>query len=222
MSSLLVIIPDRPSMLVAKGEYTPRYYNPGNLFDKVHILMTNDDRPDPKAMQKTVGDAKLYLHNLPIPFRLFFYSVGFPSWFLRRWAEPAVRLSREVRPSLIRCHGNYLNAYIAGRIKQTLRIPHVISLHTNPDEDIRGKQIGWKGHILNWAMQGVEQTALNQADIVLPVYKSILPYTKRLGAKNVEVVSTKRVPVKRKKTGKLDISTPAISPTPLLKTSLPS
>jgi glycosyltransferase involved in cell wall biosynthesis len=37
-------------------------------------------------------------------------------------------------------------------------------------------------------MQGVEQTALNQADIVLPVYKSILPYTKRLGAKNVEVV----------------------------------
>lgn len=175
-------------MLVAKGEYTPRYYNPGNLFNEVHILMTNDDRPDPKAMQKTVGDAKLYLHNLPIPLRLFFYSVGLPPWLLRRWAESAVRLSREVRPSLIRCHGNHLNAYIASRIKQILRIPYVISLHTNPDEDILGKQIGWKGHILNWAIQGVKQTALNQADIVLPVYKSILPYTKRLGAKNVEVV----------------------------------
>ena len=47
---LLVIIPDRLSLLVRKGEVTSRYYNPGNLFRHVDILMTNDDRPDPDAL----------------------------------------------------------------------------------------------------------------------------------------------------------------------------
>ena len=65
MSTLLVIIPDALSGLVNKGEITPRYYNPGNLFDEVHILMTNDDQVKPEDMQRTVGEARLYLHNLP-------------------------------------------------------------------------------------------------------------------------------------------------------------
>ena len=65
MATLLVIVPDRISAIVEKGEYQPRYYNPGNLFDEVHILMTNDDRVDPADVQRTVGDARLYLHNLP-------------------------------------------------------------------------------------------------------------------------------------------------------------
>ena len=54
-SRLMVLIPDRLSDLVSKGEITERYYNPGNLFDEVHIVMTNDDKPDPVALQKMVG-----------------------------------------------------------------------------------------------------------------------------------------------------------------------
>ena len=34
------------------------------MFDQVHIVMTNDDRPDPATVQPTVGCAKLYLQNL--------------------------------------------------------------------------------------------------------------------------------------------------------------
>jgi len=43
MGGLLVIIPDRVTDILIKGEFQPLYYNPGNLFDEVHILMTNDD-----------------------------------------------------------------------------------------------------------------------------------------------------------------------------------
>lgn len=64
---LTVIIPDRLSALVEKGEVVARYYNPGNLFGEVHIVMTNDDRPEPALIQRMVGGAKLVLHNLPPP-----------------------------------------------------------------------------------------------------------------------------------------------------------
>jgi len=68
---LLVIIPDRLSALIEKGEVVTRYYNPGNLFDEVHIMMTNDDKPDPKLVQPMIGKAKLFLHNISPP-RSFF------------------------------------------------------------------------------------------------------------------------------------------------------
>lgn len=42
--TLLVIISDRLSHIIKKGELIDRYYNPGDLFKHVHILMTNSDR----------------------------------------------------------------------------------------------------------------------------------------------------------------------------------
>src|SRR5262245_5039355 len=61
---LLVIVPDRVSEWLSKGEVISRYFNPGELFREVHILMINDDRPDVTLMQKLVGEAVLHLHNL--------------------------------------------------------------------------------------------------------------------------------------------------------------
>ena len=65
MATLLVIVPDALSAIVKKGEFTERYYNPGNVFDEVHILMTNSDRVDSRDMQRTAGETKLHIHNLP-------------------------------------------------------------------------------------------------------------------------------------------------------------
>jgi hypothetical protein len=62
---LLVIVPDRLSDIAGKGEVQPAYYNPGELFDEVHILMTNDDRPPIEPLQYMVGRAKLFVHNSP-------------------------------------------------------------------------------------------------------------------------------------------------------------
>ena len=47
--ALMVIVPDRLSELAEKGEVTRRYYNPGDLFDEVDLVLVNDDRPDPRA-----------------------------------------------------------------------------------------------------------------------------------------------------------------------------
>jgi glycosyltransferase involved in cell wall biosynthesis len=180
-----VIVPDAISAIVEKGEFTPRYYNPGNLFDEVHILMTNDDQVSPDALQKTVGSAQLFLHNHPDPG--YGRSFGYHPSFLSFWARRAVKLARRIRPSLIRCYGNWLNGYLAREIKRKVGIPYVVSMHTNPDEEVRGRATT-KWEIKYWnTMRKIEKLALHHADIVLPVYKPIIPYLRSMGIEKFKV-----------------------------------
>lgn len=184
---LMVIVPDRLTDLVRKGEITERYYNPGNLFDEVHLVVTNDDRPDPQALAKTIGGARLVLHNLPAGRDLFLRTLGWRPWLLKGWASAAVDLARGLRPRLVRCHGALLNAFAAHRIKADLGIPYVVSMHTNPDADMRGMASGFKERLFGWAARDIERVALRDADLVMPVYRDIVPYLERLGVTRYEV-----------------------------------
>lgn len=189
MTSLLVIIPDKLSAIIQKGEISERYYNPGNLFDDVHILMVNDDHPDPKALQPMVGEAKLHLHNLPIPPGRFFHrTLGWQPRLMRPWAKKAIHLARKINPSLIRCHGNNFNAYLAAEIKRKLHIPYVVSIHTHPDNNRKYWTEGFKPRILAHAFRAVERYGLQNADKVIAVYKSILSYTNALKISNVKTI----------------------------------
>jgi glycosyltransferase involved in cell wall biosynthesis len=185
MPTLLVIVPDEISAILKKGEYQPRYYNPGNLFDEVHIMQTNMDHPDPAKLQETVGTARLFMHKVNAPD--FKKTFGYHPFFLNRWAGRAVEIAREINPSLIRCHGNWLNGYAAYMIKKKIHIPYLVSMHTNPDEDVRGR-IETKEENEYWhAMKRIERISLRNADLVLPVYKPIIPYLKNLGVTKYEV-----------------------------------
>jgi len=187
MSGLMLIVPDRISDLVRKGEITERYYNPGNLFNEVHIVMTNDDAPDPAAVQKMVGDARLFLHNLPDSRKVFVPTLGWRPWLLGSWVRKALSLAQTVRPKLIRCHGALLNAFAAAAIKKKFGIPYVVSMHINPDEDVRGRASGWIKRIVTWAQQDIERVGLLNADLVMPVYRPIVPYLRRLGVTRYDV-----------------------------------
>ena len=192
MSSLLVIIPDRLSDIISKGELQPDYYNPGRVFDDVHILICNDDKPDRAALQYLVGDAKLTLHNYPDDLTLVGRRPEFLTGVrLRRWAARGVELARQIRPALIRCHGADWNTYLASRIKSELGIPYVVSLHINPDVNPVRRYVGNKitptqlRH--NNFYSYIEREGLRNADLVMPVYRPILPYLKRLGVERIEV-----------------------------------
>lgn len=187
MSTLFVIVNDSISGILQKGEYSDRYYNPGNLFSEVHILMTNNDRPDIQLLQKTVGTARLFVHNLPADRKLFVRSFGWRPALLKDWVAPAIKLARELRPSLIRCHYNHLNAFAALSIKQELATPYVVSLHINPDEDGRKRIDNWRSYLILKALKRIEEITLKNADLVLPVYLPIVPYLERLGIEHYEV-----------------------------------
>ncbi len=174
---LMVIVTDRLSVLARKGEIHPRYYNPGDLFEEVHIVMTNDDIIQPEAIQRTVGTAIPYVHNLPAGKALFFSSLGYRPPLLDRWATDGVRLAKQINPDLIRCHGNSVNAYLAVRVKKELGIPLVVSMHANPDIDVRGpfaRSLARK--IYGEAHKSVEKAALKSADHFIAVYSPIIPY----------------------------------------------
>ena len=192
MPRLLVIVPDRISDILAKGEYQPRYYNPGEVFDEAHILTITDDRPSLAGLQRTVGGAKLVVHSYPDDPTLVGRRPEFAiDWRLRRWARGGVEIARKVKPALVRCHGADWNAYLASRIKAELGIPYVVSLHINPDVNpvrrYAKAQLSPAEARHNRFYEHIEREGLRNADLVMPVYKAILPYLERLGIERVEV-----------------------------------
>lgn len=187
---LLVIVPDAISSIVKKGEYCRRYYNPGDLFDEVHILMINNDEPERQAMQYTVGSAQLHLHNLSAGRGVFVATLGWQPPLLRLWAATAVKLAATIKPQLIRCYGLDLNAFAASAIKRSLGIPYVVSLHGNPDVDYYRGRLGrtWRDRLKGRAIARLEQIAICEADMVLPVYSPIESFLKRSGVSRYEVI----------------------------------
>lgn len=187
MKRLLVVIPDRVTDLLVKGEYTPRYYNPGDCFENVHLMLMNDDRPDPARLQHIVGSAKVTLHNFaPASFEDTWFRVR----WLRPWADHAVDIARNIRPSLIRVYGHYTSTFAAAEMKRRLKIPMVVSLHGNPDVDYyRGRlATTWRQRREGWLSRAYEVASLRAADVVIPVYSPIVPFLKSIGVKRYEVV----------------------------------
>jgi glycosyltransferase involved in cell wall biosynthesis len=182
---LLVIIPDRLSALLEKGEIVPRYYNPGNLFDEVHIMMTNDDKPDPKLVQPMVGDAKLILHNIEQPPHFFKNTLGWQYRLMKNWTDSVFQKVQKISPHLIRTHNNFLEGYLAAEIKHRLHVPYVTSLHGVWDEDGLSTI---KERIHRFFRKKMEVKTLKNADSVICVYSPIMRYAKVHGAQNPALI----------------------------------
>ena len=186
LDRLMIVAADRPSAWIDKGEVIDRYFNPGNLFGQVDLVLLNDDRPDPAALRRLAGDARLDVHNMSSPRGLLRRSLGYRPALLRGWASGVVQLAQAIRPQLLRCYGTGLNAYAASEVRRRLGVPYVVSLHINPAEDVFARA-GARDRIVLSALRAVERLGLRQADLVLPVYKPIVPYLEGLGIDRYEV-----------------------------------
>ena len=188
MTKKLLIIPaDNISSWISKGEVIDRYFNPENFFDEIHLLLLNDDKPDLAAVKKMTGNAKVHIHNFPPPNGFFKKSIGWQPWFLNKWVNGVIPLIKNIAPDLIRCHGAQLNSYIALKAKLGLGIPYVVSLHINPDVNIRGDAKTLKDKIITWFSRKLECRGLKNADRVLPVYEPIVPYLDSMGIDRYQV-----------------------------------
>jgi glycosyltransferase involved in cell wall biosynthesis len=183
---LLVVVPDRLSLLIEKGEVTERYYNPGGLFGEVHLLLTNDDQPDPAVVQRLAGDARVFVHNLPAK-GVLTRTLGWRPALLRHWAAGAVMLARQIRPDLVRCYGADLNGMCALEIRRALCVPVVVSLHTLPGDPANPPPANLRERVEDAAIRSVRRKVLREADLVLAVYATLVPYLERLGARRVEL-----------------------------------
>lgn len=180
---LLVLVPDAVSDLIAKGEVVERYYNPGDLFGEVHLVLTNDDRPDPSAVQPMIGTAALHIHNLPTP--SFRRTFGWQPPLIRDWTRAGLDLAGEIRPALVRTINNFIEGYLASEIKRAYGTPYVVSLHGVWDRDCL---VSWEDRLLHRFRKKFEQRALRDADAVIAVYEPIIRYAQELGAGRVELI----------------------------------
>ncbi len=185
LSKLLVIIGDRLSELYRKGELTNCYYNPGELFKEVHILMTNDDKPDIRTIQQAVGGAKLYLHNLPADKNLFMNSFGWQPFLMKKWIRKGVAFARDIQPDLIRTHSSFLEGYLAKEIKIALGVPYIISIHGLWD---RGYLMSFKEKAIKVFRNKLERSSLSSADGVIAVYKPIFERAKQYNPGNTQLI----------------------------------
>lgn len=183
--TFLVIIPDRLSVLINKGEVVPRYYNPGNLFDEVHIMMTNDDKPEVRLVQPMVGDAKLMIHNFPPPAHFFRNTLGWQPFLMKNWIQEFLSLVSKINPNLIRTHNNFIEGFLASRAKKKLSVPFVTSLHGVWDVDDLGSI---KSKIHRIFRRKLEINTLENADATICVYSEILRYAKCHGATNPHLI----------------------------------
>jgi glycosyltransferase involved in cell wall biosynthesis len=186
LSTLMVIASEAVSEWLAKGEILDRYYNPGDVFDRVELVLTNHDRPDPALVAQLAGRAEIGIHNVPPPRGLFRRSLGYRPRLLRPWTRQVVELARSLRPDVVRCYGANLNVAAAAAIRAELGVPYAVSLHINPDEDVRRRVRGREG-VVATMLRAVEAHGLRSADLVLPVYRPIVPYLERLGVERYRV-----------------------------------
>ncbi|WP_114860178.1 glycosyltransferase [Azospirillum brasilense] len=192
MSRLMVIVPDRLTDIIKKGEFQPCYYNPGNLFDEVHLCSTTPDKPDLAALQHTVGTARLHFHVIPEDLDLCQRDWRRDNYApLRQWARPGVELAARIQPNLIRLHGADWNIWVAKCIREELGIPFVVSLHINPDINQPRQYPGpnLEPHQIrhNEFFAYIQDEGLRAADLVMPVYEPIIPFLERVGVVSYKV-----------------------------------
>ena len=186
MGRLLIVYRNGLETIVRKGEIVPRYFNPGEVFDEVHIVALNNERPEAGELQETVGAARLVLHNLPPP------SLGkalvWPPLLLRTWVQEGVNLAESIGPAVVRVYGSEIEGYLAAKMKNALEVPMVLSLHTNRDAVYRETGLRFDRRLIAQATERFTRMALQGADEVLPVYKPIIPYLEKRRVSHYKVI----------------------------------
>jgi len=179
-SKLVVILSEPISTWIEKGEIVDRYFNPGNVFTNILIILTNNDQPDPNEVKRLVGNAEFQVFNLKAGLRVFLFSLGWLPNLLHFWLMPAIDLIEKFKPNVIRCYSAHLNVEIARQAKRILKIPFIVSLHINPNFDLNS-QGTIKQKIGRKFIKRIEKRGLLEADLVLPVYSTIIPFLNELG-----------------------------------------
>lgn len=178
---LMLILDDYLTNIVHKGEVVANYYNPGNIFNEVHIILINNDYISENSfefneIQKMVGTAKLFIYNFPKP--SFFKTFGW-NIFMGVWYHKALKLAEEIEPDVVRTYNNFLDAYLAYIIKNNMKIPYIISLH----DSTRFGMLDFKGKLKLLVLNRKINLCMKNANKIIAVYYSIFDYANQYNDK---------------------------------------
>ena len=96
---ILAAFPNDPiSAYLAKGEIKENYFNPGGMFDQVHLITLAKEDARPDRVRSLAGRAELFIHPVgrPGPLTLPFFF------------DPVGDLVKAIAPDLIRAHNPWV------------------------------------------------------------------------------------------------------------------
>lgn len=177
----LAVFPSDPiAAYVEKGEIKRGYYNPGALFDEIHVLSRDKGPVDEGALRTLAEPARVVLHplgdwNLLSPTR---------SPYVGAYARRATALVRVVAPDVIRAFSPQEDGWLARTSARATSIPYVVSVHGNYDLDIRERLLKtrrWRGYAYYLLTRlFVEPRVLRGAAAVICAYEFAAAYVRRM------------------------------------------
>ncbi|ARS63766.1 UDP-D-galactose:(glucosyl)lipopolysaccharide-1,6-D-galactosyltransferase [Candidatus Nitrosomarinus catalina] len=151
-----------------KGEIKSRYFNPGNIFDEIHIITFIDDDIDSSKVKMLAGNATLKI-----------YSMGnLNTLNLKNKKEKILDLVKEINPDVIRAYNSKLEGWLAAYCSKKLCKPFFVSIHAQYDgyRKLMRKKNFSKYLILQYSRKFIEPFVLKNADKITGVYKIIESY----------------------------------------------
>jgi len=165
-----------------KGEIKPRYFNPKNIFDEVHVISLFDDDIEEEKVKTVAGDALFKIHVVG--------KVNLLNKNSKR--KGIINLIKKLQPHVLRSYNPLLQGWIAAQVKKELGIPLVISLHGDYDRDRRHfakKNKDYKTYFkLLYSKRTLEPFSLKNADEVIIIYEFLREYAKKMGAKSINLI----------------------------------
>lgn len=179
----LCVFPNDPLMsYYKKGEIKPRYFNPKNIFDEIHVIdLFNSDIEEDKV-KEMAGTADLRIH-----------VVGKTTLLNYKKKKNVVKnIIEKIKPDVIRSYNPLLQGWIATKVGKELNIPVVISLMGDYDRDLRyyaKKNKDWKSYLkLSYTRRTLESFSIKNADEVIIIYEFIRDYANKMGAKSINLI----------------------------------
>lgn len=182
----LCVFPNDPlESYLKKGEIKPRYFNPENLFEEVHVISLFDSDTIPENVKELAGNAKLVIH-----------VIGKTNILNVKSKEKKVTdLIKKIDPDVIRSFNPLLQGWLATKVGRKLEIPVIISLMGDYDRDLRyhaRKNGKWIDYLkLKYSRYALERFSIKNADEIIIIYEFIRKYAENLGGKNINLIYNK-------------------------------
>ena len=182
MKKICVFPNDPLKSYFKKGEIKPRYFNPKNIFDEVHVISLFDDDIEEEKVKTVAGDALFKIHVVG--------KVNLLNKNSKR--KGIINLIKKINPHVLRSYNPLLQGWVAAQVKKELGIPLVISLHGDYDRDRRHfakKNKDYKTYFkLLYSKRTLEPFSLRNADEVIIIYEFLREYAKKMGAKSINLI----------------------------------
>ena len=185
MNKKLVVFPNDAILdYYDKGEIKERYFNPKNWFDEIHIISLFDQEIESDKVKQLAGSGKLIIHKVE--------KVNLSNY--KSFEQKIISLVSKIDPLIIRSFNPRVQGWLATKASKKLHIPLVISLHTNYDQQkelVKKERKYFKFLKYYYSSQTLEKYVLQNSDCVICVYEFIVPYAKKMKAKNIEIIYNK-------------------------------